>query len=216
MRAILVAGLFAVTVLAGCTQGTPDRGEEFKPSCPSWTKGLGTLQMAGPGWFHPALNHTESRDNISQVMTFDGRPLDWFELDFHVKRNPQTGEVVTQNGTPVQQYLFVSNGTLRVQFFRNDTGELLRVYDSSKGAPGPNNPKREALSWAPGFYTNFTIHVDLVDVNQPASPTMVYAIWTLFGDRSGDPERSAWAVRDTTVFFWYRNCNVDGSSARIR
>lgn len=216
MRVLLVVALLVAMVLAGCTQGTPDRGNGFTPTCPSWTKGLGSFQTSGPGWFHPNLTHTESRDNISQAESSFGRPLDFFELDFFVKRNPRNGTEVTQNGTPVQQYLYVEKGILQVQFFRNDTGQLLQAYDSSKGAPGPKNPKQDALNWGEGLYTNFTIRVDLVEQNKPASPTMVIAVWTLFGDRSGNGDTSAWALRDMTAFFWYRNCNSDGTTATFK
>lgn len=221
MRNVAVVSLLVAVGLAGCTQGTPEFGDDFTPTCPSWIKGLSTAVYSGPGWFHPNGTNFDSHDRIGGggLLSFQGKPVDQVELDFHLKiqKDAQGNPVRDDNGTVKshQQFLYVERGTLQVQFFRNDTGETLLAYDSSKGPAGPNNPPRETLTWAPGMYTNFTIHIDLAHRNDDARPTAVEVHWFLLGDRSGNGDTAAWALRDTTAYFWYRSCNADGSAATV-
>lgn len=204
--------------LAGCTQGSPSNDPDFEPTCPSWIKSLSTTVMSGPGWFHPNGTNTDAWDSNETrpvgggQLSLQGHPLDFVELDFFTKKD-HNGSVQLRNGTSIQQFLYVDKGVLQVEFIRAGTGERLLAYDSSRGPPGSSNPPSDTLSWDPGLYTNFTIHIDLSSASQPAQPTPFFMHWTLLGPRGGNGDVAAWALRETTMYFWYRTCNADGSDA---
>jgi hypothetical protein len=211
MRILAVAFLLFAVALAGCTQGDPGGGKsDFKQTCPSWIKGLSTATFSGPGWFHPNGTNFDSSDSIGGggLGGFQGHPVDQVELSFYEKQ--------TSNGTR-QQFLYIQDGILTVQFSRNDTGAPLKVYDTSKGPAGPGNPAQDSLSWsgdADGLLlTNFTLHVDLAAPGDTPAPTGVNAYWTFVRNLDGNQDTASFALRDMTAYFWYRTCNSDGSDA---
>lgn len=217
MRVVLVAALLSALTLAGCNQGTPPE-DDFEPSCPAWTKGLSTTSFSGPGWFHPNGTNTDAWDSNETrpvgggQLELNDHPLDFLRLDFYEKKD-KDGNVMLRNGTPIQQFLYVEKGILHAEFLHGETMQPLMVYDTSRGPPGSQNPPSESLVWQPGMYTNFTIHIELKPSSQPADPAPVFMHWSLAGTRNGNGDVSAWALREATLYFWYRTCNADGSEA---
>lgn len=226
---VRIAALLAVSfLLAGCTQGTPDR-DGFVASCPSWVKlpynGQiieGNLQWTNmssspndltrtdfmPPQYNQSSRQWKAGNGVGDgnLRSYAGHPLDQVVFNFH-QRTKGAGEP--------GRLLYVQDGTLTARFYASEegfVGDPVQVYDEKIG---PSSAKHE---WTFGVnpQTNWAIHnvtlrIDLAGADEPPAPMGIFVEWQLLPDRDRNRDTPSVAVMHYGPEFWYRTCSKDGT-----
>lgn len=216
-------------LLAGCTQGTPDRDGPFVGSCPSWVKlpynGQiieGQLQWtnlsSNPSdlsrwdFMPPSYNQSSGQWRAGSgigdgnLRSYNGHPLDQVVFNFHLREK--------SSGEP-RRVLYVQDGTLTARFYASDdgfVGDPVAVYDEKLG---PASAKHEwtfsvdsKTNWA---LHNLTLRIDLAPIDAPPSSHGLFVHWELLPDRDRNRDTPSVALMQYSPEFWYRTCSKDGT-----
>ena len=204
MKAFVSAAcVLAVSMaLTGCMQGDPGGEGEFNATCPQWVKGLSTavFQEGFQNTSFPEQKFDPSRPTGAGLRSFQGRPLDFVELDFHPK---------PQGSGMRPQAVAVANATLELRAFRSDNNG--GIADQLLIQDGRTSEIKDTWTWGPGLHTNFTLKIALAAPNEPPVTDPVVLRWDFIPDT--DTRTPSEGVMLYTAYFWYRTCNQDGSEA---
>lgn len=203
---------------AGCTQGDP--GDDFEPTCPSWTRGLnrqvinGNLAVTNRTTV-PDLDRwdfTEPGDKGSGLggpyKDFQGRPLDFLTINLQQKQSNSSNE---------DRLLYIQDAELRVTFFADRDGQLgeeMEAFEEGR----PATAKHEwVFRTTPGGYLiqNITWKVEMAKPDQDPDPHGVYVHWEMVPNLDGDIDTASVVIMRYSPEFWYRTCSSDGTTATI-
>jgi hypothetical protein len=222
LRMRLLAVLLLAFLLAGCTQGTPDREDDFQASCPSWIKYphngqiiegamQWTNQSTNPNdldrWDFMQWNATRGGQGLGDgLLEYEGHPLDQIVLNFHERQKSA--------GNPARR-LGVQDGELHVRFWANEggmPGQQLEAWDESLGRSSAkadwtftSDPVKHYALF------NITWHIDLAQPDEEPAPVGVFAEWELIPDQDRNPDTPSGAVMYYSPELWYRTCSSDGT-----
>lgn len=225
----IVALLALSFLLAGCTQGTPDRDEGFAGSCPSWIKlpyngqiVEGNLQWTNlssnpndlvrwdfmPPSYNQSTGQWRAGSGIGDgnLQSYQDHPLDQIVFNFNF-RDKAAGEP--------RRLLYVQDGTLTVRFFASEggfVGDPVAVYNERLG---PSSAKHEWV-FQVDPKTNYAVHnltlrIDLAASDEPPAPQGLFIQWELLPDRDRNRDTPSLAAMHYSPEFWYRTCSKDGT-----